>query len=98
MFASYPNRDLLNPKFEGYKLDALDEADVLQRHPLAHKPKQTAVSGRIPLSFREVQSRIRHNHLVSSPDGCCVLYVDGDLKVVHVSFAVSSLSSFTWFC
>ncbi|KAI0031387.1 hypothetical protein K488DRAFT_52224 [Vararia minispora EC-137] len=86
MFASRPNRALLNPKFEGYKLDAVDEASVLRRQPLPYKPKQTTTSSHIPLSFREVQSRIRHNHLVSSPDLHSVFYIDGELRVVQVSF------------
>ncbi|VDC02430.1 unnamed protein product [Peniophora sp. CBMAI 1063] len=88
MFATRPNRTLLNPKFEGYKLDALEEPEHVFRHVLdsAHRPRQATVSGRSLLSFHEVQSRIRHNHLCIGPDGRRAVYVDGELKVVLVEF------------
>ena len=93
MFASQPNRTLLNPKFEGYKLDPLEESEHVFRHALdaAHRPRQAAVSGRTPLSFHEVQSRIRHNHLYVSPNGKRAVYIDGELKVILVEFRVSRI-------
>lgn len=97
MFASRPNGALLNPKFEGYKLDALEESEHVVHHGLdpAHRPRQAAVSGRSLLSFHEVQSRIRHNHFYVSPDGRRAVYVDGDMKVVSVEFGVSWLFAHT---
>ena len=94
MFAVHPNRALLNPKFEGYKLDALEESEHVFHHPLdaAHRPRQAAVSGRSLLSFHEVQSRIRHNHLCVSPDGRRAVYLDGELRVVLIQFGVSTSS------
>ncbi|EKM51516.1 uncharacterized protein PHACADRAFT_127148 [Phanerochaete carnosa HHB-10118-sp] len=76
-------RSLLNPKFEGYKLDAIDQDDVVARYPLPHILNQSSPAGRSPLSFQEVQSRIRHNHLVVGPDGRSV-YIDHDLRVIAV--------------
>lgn len=84
MLSLRPDRHLLNPKFEGYKLDSLPE-DVISHHALNCKPTQSSVSGRAPLSFQEVQSRIRHNHLTVSPDSREAIYIDSDLKVVSVS-------------
>ena len=79
-----PNRALLNPKFEGYKLSPLSQEEAVSHFPLEHKPSQTNVSGRSHVSFQEVQSRILHNHLaVGSQDGRAV-YVDGELRVVCV--------------
>ncbi|KAI0072867.1 hypothetical protein K474DRAFT_1650338 [Panus rudis PR-1116 ss-1] len=78
-----PERSLLNPKFEGYKLDALDQDKAVSRYALTHKPSQTALSGRVPPSFQEVQSRIRHNHLAVGPNGRAA-YVDSDMKVIAV--------------
>lgn len=78
-----PNRSLLNPKFEGYKLDALDQDKVVARYPIDHHPSQTNVSGRSPLSFQEVQSRIRHNHLTIGPNNTAV-YVDSEFRLIGV--------------
>lgn len=79
-----PNRSLLNPKFEGYKLDLVSQEDAVARYVLDHKATQATVSGKAPLSFEEVQSRITHNHLAVSSDTGRMLYVDAELKLVVV--------------
>lgn len=84
------NRSLLNPKFEGYKFNALDQDRVISRHVLSHKPTQTTISGRSPLAFQEVQSRIRHNHLAIGHGGKAA-YVDADFKAILVT--VNDVSS-----
>ncbi|KIJ62565.1 hypothetical protein HYDPIDRAFT_135637 [Hydnomerulius pinastri MD-312] len=81
-----PNRSLLNPKFEGYKLQLLSQDNVF-RYNLQYKPTQAATSGRSPLSFQEVQSRITHNHLALSPKKGRGLYVDANHQVVVVDVA-----------
>lgn len=78
-----PDRTLLNPKFEGYKLDALDQDKAVARYPVNYHPSQTNASGRSPLSFQEVQSRIRHNHLTIGPNNKAV-YVDSESRVISV--------------
>ena len=78
-----PERSLLNPKFEGYKLDAINQDDVVVRYALPYTLNQSSPAGRSPLSFQEVHSRIRHNHLALGPGGRSV-YVDHDLKVIAV--------------
>ncbi|KAK7690085.1 hypothetical protein QCA50_006731 [Cerrena zonata] len=78
-----PDRSLLNPKFEGYKLDALDQDKAVSRFPVDYHASQTNASGRSPLSFQEVQSRIRHNHLTISPNGKAV-YIDAEFRVISV--------------
>lgn len=90
-----PNRALLNPKFDGYKLDAADHDDVISSYPLVHKLSQIAPSAKSPLTFQEVQSRIRHNHLCIGPNGRAV-YVDEELNVTSVvldNVCLASLSS-----
>lgn len=77
-----PNRELLNPKFEGYKLQVISPG--IARHGLPYKPTQVTTSGRSPLSLQEVQSRITHNHLVLSPAPGRALYIDADHRVVVV--------------
>lgn len=81
------NRDLLNPKFESYKLLPLTQEEHVYRHLLTYRPTQANVSGRsrTPLSFEEVQSRIRHNHLSVAQDGQSALYVDENFNIVRVS-------------
>jgi len=59
------DRTLFNAKFEGYKLSFLDEssqhfAPVGAPGPGVVVPK---VATAAKLSYREVQARIRHNHL-----------------------------------
>ena len=77
------NRTLLNPKFDGYKLDPIDHDEVMSSYPLTHKLSQIAPSAKSPLNFSEVQSRIRHNHLAIGPNGRAV-YVDAELRVIGV--------------
>ncbi|KAI0947310.1 hypothetical protein AcW1_007565 [Taiwanofungus camphoratus] len=79
-----PNRCLLNPKFEGYKLAPLEQEQVVSHHALQYKPSQANVSGRSHVSFQEVQSRISHNHLTISPTNGTAVYVDRELKVISI--------------
>ena len=80
------DRALLNPKFEGYKLSPISQQDAISHHPLQYIPSQSNISGRNPLSFQEVQSRILHNHLTILPDGQAV-YIDSELKVILVTLS-----------
>ncbi|THH12201.1 hypothetical protein EW146_g7784 [Bondarzewia mesenterica] len=84
MFTFRPNHTLLNPKFEGYKLDSISEDNLPVHHALQRRPSQTAFSGKVPLSFQEVQSRIRHNHLAISPDTKQAVYIDAELRVIAI--------------
>ena len=77
-----PDRSLLNSKFDGYKLDPLDQEDVVLRFPLPHKLSQIAQFSKTPLSFQEMQSRIRHNHLAIGPAGNAV-FISSDLQVIE---------------
>ncbi|KAL4080678.1 hypothetical protein J3A83DRAFT_4201637 [Scleroderma citrinum] len=83
-----PDRSLLNPKFEGYKLQVISP-DVA-RYDLPYKPTQAATSGRSPLSLQEVQSRITHNHLVLSPNSRRALYIDAEHRVIVVDVDVAN--------
>ena len=87
-----PNRSLINPKFDGYKLDPVKQDEIILKFPLPHKLSQVAPSSKSPLSFPEVQSRIRHNHLCIGPTGKAV-YVDSDLKVIELGLGEVSLIS-----
>jgi hypothetical protein len=84
MFALHPDRSLLNPKFDGYKLDPISSEDTVSRYALQHKATQASVSGRHHFSFQEAQSRIRHNHLNVSPDAEQAVYIDENLRVISI--------------
>ena len=81
------DRSLLNPKFDGYKLSPLDESEHVRRFSLTNQPTQANVSGRskTPLSFEEVQARIKHNHIAVAFDGRTAAYVDKDMNFCVVS-------------
>ncbi|KAF9912130.1 hypothetical protein BX616_010405 [Lobosporangium transversale] len=59
------DRALLNPKFEGYKLSFLDESH--QQFVQVDASGPGVVVPKVPhsakLSYRQIQARIRHNHL-----------------------------------
>ncbi|KAK7048344.1 CS domain-containing protein [Favolaschia claudopus] len=78
------NRSLLNPKFEGYKLDAIDQDRCVERHSLQYTATQATVSSNAPLSFEEVQSRITHNHISIAPDESRAVYVDAQYRAILV--------------
>jgi len=84
MFTLHPNRSLLNPKFDGYKLDPISSEDAIVRHVLKHEATQASASGHHRFSFQEAESQIRHNHLTVSPDGVQAVYIDVDLRVISV--------------
>ena len=79
-----PNRALLNPRFDEYKFSRLEHDEVISHYTLKYKVSQTNVSGRAPLSFQEVQSRVTHNHLAICNQSRRAVYVDADLRVIGI--------------
>lgn len=77
-------RSLLNAKFEGYKLDAIDQDKSVARYNLQYTLSQATVSTHSPLSFHEVQSRITHNHISVAPNSSRAVYVDAQYRVILV--------------
>ncbi|GBB90740.1 hypothetical protein RclHR1_01780007 [Rhizophagus clarus] len=78
-----PNRNLLNPKFEGYKLKVFDENSQLIQFQL---PLPAITTPKIPtnskLSYKEIQNRIHFNHLfkgfeINKGKGIC-FYFDSE--------------------
>lgn len=83
------NRALLNPKFEGYKLDPILQEQAVKRYKLTRRPTQATTSTRSPLAFEEMRSRISHNHLsVDNASGLAV-YVDDQYAVCLIIVGVS---------
>jgi len=69
--------------------------DAVSHYPLPYQPTQATATGKTPLSFQEMQSRITHNHLAIEPETNKAIYVDQQLRVVLVEFngVCSSVSS-----
>ncbi|KAJ7288354.1 hypothetical protein C8J57DRAFT_513708 [Mycena rebaudengoi] len=86
------NRSLVNPKFEGYKLDPISQETAVARHNLQYVLTQATVSTNSPLSFEEVQSRITHNHLSVAPQGTRAVYIDAQYRVILVELNLATLS------
>ena len=82
---------LLNPKFEGYKLELIPQENAVLRFKLDYKPTQATASGKVPLSFQEMQSRITHNHLCVADSGLAI-YVDENYNVCLVCIPMSRVS------
>ncbi|EJD50529.1 hypothetical protein AURDEDRAFT_182440 [Auricularia subglabra TFB-10046 SS5] len=93
--ASFPpaTRALLNPKFEGYRLQPLEQSDAVFPYHLPAPATQSTVSGRAFLSFQEVANRIKHNHL-SVAHNRPALYIDANGGVNLVTLDESLEPSF----
>jgi hypothetical protein len=100
------DRALLNPKFEGYKLDPLEQDSHVFAFPLDRRVSQTAAAvskskdkgkgraygyGQVHLGFEEMRSRIRHNHLYPGLGGqACWFDEDGGVNLVRLEGFVST--------
>lgn len=86
-------RPLLNPKFEGYRLDPIPQEHAVSRYSLSKKPTQSTASGRLPLSFQEMRSRITHNHLSVDSESGRAIYVDQDFNVCLIGIPMAGVST-----
>ncbi len=81
------NRDLLNPKFESYKLSNLNESQIF-RCPLPAPGviQHTVADGSKLMSFEEMQYRIKYNHIscISNTDEIFYVSKDGNIVVVDL--------------
>lgn len=86
-----PNKALLNPKFEGYKLDPLDSDSCVFEYALPGEgATQSTVRSTAQLysqpTFQEVRNRIRHNHLSPARVGGQTGYIDKSGTFVIAAF------------
>ena len=79
------NRSLLNPLFDGYKLSSLDNVSSVFHSTLpATGISQSTLTTAARLSFHEMQSRVRWNHLAPGRDNgpsnayATLAYIDKD--------------------
>jgi hypothetical protein len=88
------NRSLLNSKFEGYKFNPLSQEDSVRNYDLPYRPTQTNPSSTLsmhPMSFQEVQSRIKHNHISTVVETGLSVYVDAEYRIIAVTLDPASL-------
>ena len=85
-------KSFLNPKFDGYKLELIPQDQAVSRYKLSRKPTQATASGKAPLSFQEMRSRISHNHLTVDSDTGNAVYVDENFNVCLVGIPTSEVS------
>ncbi|CAI2190865.1 17357_t:CDS:2, partial [Funneliformis geosporum] len=85
-----PLRDLLNPKFEGYKLKVFDENSRLLHFQLPPPGiKLSKIPTNLKLSYKEIQSRSHFNHLFKGFEtkerGIC-FYFDSENFVILIEY------------
>ncbi len=84
-------RELLNPFFEGYRLSIIPQEDAVSRCSLAdHAATQSRASNKTLLTFKEMQSRIAHNHLAGL--GNQAVYVDAEFNLIAIDLEPVSRS------
>ncbi|KAI8142198.1 hypothetical protein BJV82DRAFT_645005 [Fennellomyces sp. T-0311] len=88
-----PDKQLLNAKFEGYKLTPLDEQERVTRVKLPNECdlKIHKILPNHRMGFRDLQARVRFNHLaygfpLSNNEGCA-FYVDPEYQVIRVRYS-----------
>src|ERR1700754_3701450 len=70
-----PDKNLLFPKFQSYKLQAYSEEESLRRISLPIAPSRPTLPNNARVGFQDVRVRTNWNHLSHCWDGKSVLYV-----------------------
>ncbi|KAJ2555224.1 hypothetical protein EV175_002327, partial [Coemansia sp. RSA 1933] len=89
-----PNTELLNPRFEGYKLrlverqgageeDTNSAVRILMPNAAPIEPRKLANNAL--LTYDEVYSRVHYNHLFCGPEHGSLVYIDGANNVLLVT-------------
>ncbi|KAJ2958314.1 hypothetical protein NQZ79_g6087 [Umbelopsis isabellina] len=81
------DRTLINSKFDGYKLQVFPENTNVHRFqlPTALSIPKVAMNSR--LSYRELQARVKFNHLSISHQQRLAFYVDNESSVIGVELS-----------
>src|ERR1700756_479712 len=78
------NRTFINSKFDGYKLQVFPDATNVHRFALPEPLSLPKVAMNSKISYRELQARVKFNHLCASHRKGLSFYVDNEAKVVAV--------------
>jgi hypothetical protein len=93
LFTFTPDRKLLQPLFNSYKLAKTEDdspASATTLIPTDARPKTELVTDPSRLSYAEVQARAKHNRLSAGKDGA-FYYVDEGLRVIRITVGEVSL-------
>ncbi len=100
LFTFTPDRKLLQPLFNSYKLARAEDdspASETTLIPTDCRPKTEVVTDPSRLSYAEVQARAKHNSLSPGKDGA-FYYVDEGLRVVRITLGEVSTKSSSDVC
>ncbi|KAJ3047211.1 hypothetical protein HK097_000124, partial [Rhizophlyctis rosea] len=80
-----PDRSLLNPRFENYKLKLSGGVTSTQLIPLSQTVRVDKVPSVSFLPYRKLEARSAFNHLFPAPGGG-TFFIDGDYKLIYFAF------------
>lgn len=90
-----PDKNLLNPKFDGYKLSPINEEEHVTRTTLPNESdlRMSKFMSNHRLGFRDLQARVRLNHLAygfsmsaNQQQQGVAFYVDLEFQVMRVTY------------
>jgi hypothetical protein len=84
------DRALVNSKFDGYKLQVFPDDTNLHRFALPNVLSLPKVSTNSKMSYRELQARVKFNHLFPSHKKGLTFYVDSSYAVIAIEYDLSS--------
>lgn len=93
LFTFTPDRKLLQPLFNSYKLRNSSDEPSSASFPIPKpsQPRNEQVTTPSRLSYAEVQARAKHNRLTPGKDGN-LYYIDQGLGIVRISLDQVSVS------
>ncbi|KAH8553471.1 hypothetical protein BGW37DRAFT_485865 [Umbelopsis sp. PMI_123] len=84
------DRSLINAKFDGYKLQIFPDDTNVHRFALPNALSLPKVAMNSKMSYRELQARVKFNHLFASHRKGLAFYVNSDFAVIAVEYDSAS--------
>lgn len=84
------DRTFINSKFDGYKLQVFPDETNVHRFALPNPLSLPKVAMNSKISYRELQARVKFNHLCVSHRKGLAFYVDNTYSVIAVEYDVAS--------
>jgi len=92
-----PNRQLLNPFFENYKLKTRSQSDIVKHFPLPGPVGiDVKVENKSSTPYEILKARGKFNHLFGDPSGKrSVYYIDERYHVIQLEFDLVGFTIFS---
>ncbi|KAI8584778.1 hypothetical protein K450DRAFT_217981 [Umbelopsis ramanniana AG] len=84
------DRALINSKFDGYKLQVFPDDTNVHRFALPNVLSLPKLATNSKMSYRELQARVKFNHLFPSHRKGLTFYVDSSYSVIAVDYDAAS--------